>query len=162
MTVLPWNKASFYTSQDRKNGLRIKVMYRAGSVYSDIVIDPRFADYNGFVDRSLVFGIMDELIWYTIIMGLKKMSMTKKVIVEFYKPLRCNVSYRVEAAIDSVEGKEIFVTAWVQDTDGRDYIKIKGIFSEFKNAPVQDFLKSFDFSDSSPEIRRFFRSLGTN
>jgi acyl-coenzyme A thioesterase PaaI-like protein len=162
MTILPWNKASFYTSQDRKDGLKIKVTYEAGSVYSDIVIDPRFADYNGFVDRSLVFGIMDELIWYTIIMELKKMSMTKKVAVEFYKPLRCNVPYRVKAVIDRVQGKEIFVTARVQDADGKRYIEIKGIFSEFKNAPVQDFLKNFDFRDSSPEIRKFFRSLGTN
>ncbi|OPY74362.1 MAG: hypothetical protein A4E64_02323 [Syntrophorhabdus sp. PtaU1.Bin058] len=162
MSVLPWNKASFYTSQVREDGLKIKVMYKAGSVYSDIMIGPRFVDYNGFVDRSLAFGIMDELIWYAIIMQLKKVSMTKKVTVEFYQPLRCNVPYRVKAVIDSFEGREIFVTSWVQDADGRDYIKIKGVFSEFKNAPIQKFLKNFDFSDSSPEIRRFFRSLGTN
>jgi hypothetical protein len=161
MSVLPWNKASFYTSQDRKDGLKIKIMYAAGSVYSNIVIDPRFNDHSGQVDRNLVFGIMDEIIWYAIIMQLKKMSMTKKVTVEFYEPLQCNVSYRVEVSVDKVKGKEIFVTAWVQDKSGKHYIEVKGVFSAIRNAPIQDFLKNFDFRDSSEEIKKFFHSLGT-
>ncbi len=161
MSILPWNKASFYTSQDRKDGLKIKVKYKAGSVYSNILIDPLFNDHSGNVDRNLVFGIMDEIIWYAIIMQLKKMSMTKKVSVEFYEPLQCNVPYRAEARVDKTEGREIFVTAWVQNKSGSHCIEMKGIFSAIKNAPIQDFLKNFDFRDSPAVIKEFFRSLGT-
>jgi|GEM_PF-218566 len=160
MSVLPWNRASFYTSQDRKDGLNIKIVYEAGSVYSNIVIDSRFKDYSGQVDRDLVFGIMDEIIWYEVIMQLKKMSVTKKVAVEFYEPLQCNVPYRVEAKVDKTEGREIYVTAWTQDESGKRFIELKGIFSAIKNAPIQEFLKNFDFRDCSEEIKEFFHSLG--
>lgn len=160
MSVLPWNRASFYTSQDREDGLKIKIMHDAGSVYSNIVIDPRYNDYSGYADRDLIFGIIDEVIWYVIIIQLKKISVTKKVSVEFYEPLQCNVPYRVEAKVEKTEGKDVFVTAWAQDKEGKQYIKLKGIFSAISNTPIQDFLKNFDYRDCSDEIKEFFHSLG--
>jgi hypothetical protein len=53
----------------------------------------------------------------------------------------------------------VIVSAWVQDAEGERYAEVNGIFREAKGLDIAEFVDSFDFTDSSPEIREFFYSL---
>ena len=67
--------------------------------------------------------------------------------------------YRAEARLVGVEEKDVIVSAWVQDGQGERYAEVNGIFREAKGLDIAEFVNSFDFSESSPEIKEFFYSL---
>lgn len=162
MNGLPWNRASFYTSQDREDGMKLKILYENGVVHSNIVIDHRFEDYDRHVEQRLVFGILDEIIWYAIVMRTKTLSMTKLVNVNFYEPLLCGTKYKAVGEVTKIEDKNVFVKAWVQDILEKHYVEVEGVFRGTKKLSNEDFLKHFNCTECSQEIKDFFLSLGKN
>lgn len=139
--------------------MRLKIFYESGLVHVAVILDSRFEDYSGHVDGGLVFGILDEIIWYAIVMQLRKMSMTRLVTVNYYEPLLCGTEYRAASKVIGVRNGDILALAWIEDSEGRRHVEVEGIFKEAKKLSVQDFLKNFNFTDCSLEIQNFFHSL---
>lgn len=141
--------------------MKLRVLYEDGLVWVDLTLDSRFEDYrgHGHVEQSLVFGILDEIIWYSVVMQLGKISMTRLVTVNFYQPLLCHNSYRAMSKVTGVQDNDICVAAWVLDEQGKRYIEVEGIFKEARKVPVQDLLKNFDFAECSQDTKDFFYSL---
>jgi uncharacterized protein (TIGR00369 family) len=94
MEVLPVYRASFFVNQRRKDGLRLKMLYDNNMVYCNMNIDTRFEGYHGVVHGGILFGILDVIIWYTIFMETKKICMTRKTDMDFFKPVLSNVTYK--------------------------------------------------------------------
>ena len=159
MSILPVYTTSFFTCKKRSDGMGLTILYEDGVVYTDMFVDSRFEGYKGVVHGGLVFGVLDVIMWYTILMKTKKICMTRKTEMEFLKPVLCNETYRAEARLVGVEEKDIIVSAWVEDAQGERYAEVKGIFREAKGLDVEEFVNSFDFDGVSPEIKDFFYSL---
>jgi len=159
MSILPVYATSFFSSKERPDGMGLTVFYDNGIVYANIFVDRRFEGYKGVVHGGMVFGILDVIMWYTILLDTQKICMTRRTEMEFLKPVLCNTMYRAEARLVGVEEKDVIASAWVQDAQGECYAEVKGIFREAKDIDIVEFVNSFDFNESSPEIREFFYSL---
>jgi uncharacterized protein (TIGR00369 family) len=137
----------------------LAILHENGVVCTDMLVDTRFEGYKGVVHGGIVFGILDVIMWYTILLETRKICMTRKTEMEFLKPVLCNTMYRAEARVVRVEEKDVIVSAWVQNGQGERYAEVNGIFREAKGLDIAEFVSEFDFSESSPEIKEFFYSL---
>ena len=91
---LPTYRKSFFMSPERKDGLQLEMFYEDGCVYTDFFIHDRFEGYVDVVHGGMTFGVLDTIIWSVIFVETKKIAMTKKVEMEFFKPILCNTHYK--------------------------------------------------------------------
>ncbi len=159
MSILPVYLQSFFTSKERPDGMGLTLRHENGAVYTDMLLDSRFEGYQGVVHGGMVFGILDVIMWYTILLNTRKICMTRKTEMEFLKPVLCNEPYRAEAQMVGVEEKDVLVSAWIQNAEGERYAEVSGLFREAKGLDIAEFVDQFNFRETSPEIRDFFYSL---
>ncbi|MBP7528687.1 MAG: PaaI family thioesterase [Syntrophorhabdaceae bacterium] len=156
---LPAYKKSFFLSPERQDGLQLQIFHQDGIVYSPLLVDNRFEGYAEVLHGGMIFGILDVIIWYAIVMKTRKLSMTRKVEMEFYKPVMCSNLYVAKGEMLRIEEKDIYSTAWVEDEAGEVYARMNAVFREGKGLAVDAFVDRFDFSATTPEIRDYFLSL---
>jgi uncharacterized protein (TIGR00369 family) len=156
---LPAYGKSFFLSPTRKDGLQLAMMYEDGCVYTDLFVDSRFEGYTNVVHGGMIFGVLDVILWYVILMETKKMAMTRKVEMEFFKPIMCGAHYRAQGKFIKVDKKDIHASAWVEDKNGEVYSRVNAIFREGKETDMGAILERLDFSNTAPELKEFFLSL---
>lgn len=157
---LPAYKRSFFLSPERKDGLQLAMFYSDGLVYTDFFVDNRFDGYSDVVHGGMIFGVLDVILWYIIFMETKKIGMTRKVEMEFFKPVICSTHYKAQGQFLAIDGRDIHATAWVEDQNGEVYAKVKGIFREAREGiDLQAFIDRFEFGHTTPEIQEYFLSL---
>jgi hypothetical protein len=159
VNILPVYKASFFLSQKRKDGLKLKVVYAGDHVYTDFEIGEQFSGETDSVYNGLLFGIMDVLMWYAIMMETKKICMTKTIEMEFFEPVVCNVPYRAKSKLLSNDAKDFHVTAWIEDASSQIYTKVNALFREGKGINIAEIINDFDFNETTPEMRELFASF---
>jgi acyl-coenzyme A thioesterase PaaI-like protein len=159
MDVLPFYKDSFSCGLERKDGLQLKMMYNKGVVSCDVNIDNRFEGYTDVLHGGMIFGILDVIIWCAIFMETKKICMTRHTEMDFLKPVMCNTPYIAKGKFLNIEERDFLATAWMEDRNGELCASVNAIFREAKDILVERFISKFDFSRTSPEIRRHFYSL---
>lgn len=146
-------------SPNREDGLQLQMFHEDGIVYCDLFVSNRFEGYAEVLHGGMIFGILDTIIWYVIFMRSKKIAMTRKVDMEFLKPVICNTPYRAIGKLTRIEERNIYATAWVEDASGEVYARIHATFREGKNLDAAAFINRFDFSTTTPAIRDYFMSL---
>jgi uncharacterized protein (TIGR00369 family) len=159
MGVLPVYKESFFCGFTRPDGLQLEMVYENGVVFCKMDISNRFEGYTDVVHGGMLFGILDVIIWYAIFMETKKISMTRKTEMEFFKPVMCGLSYIAKGRFLNIEERDIFAEAWIEDHGGKIYAKVNALFREAKDISVSHFINKFDFSRTAPEIKEHFYSL---
>jgi acyl-coenzyme A thioesterase PaaI-like protein len=159
MNILPVYKASFFLSQKRKDGLKLRVIHSGDHVYTDFEIGEQFSGETDSVYNGLLFGIMDVLMWYAIMMETKKICMTKTIEMEFFQPVMCNVPYRAKSRLLRNDAKDFHVTAWIEDGKGQICTKVDALFREGKGVNIEEIINDFDFSETTPEMRQLFDSF---
>jgi uncharacterized protein (TIGR00369 family) len=157
--TLPAYGQSFFLSPKRKDGLQLTMMYEDSCVYTDFFVDRRFEGYTNVVHGGMIFGVLDVILWYVILMETKKMAMTRKVEMEFFKPIMCGAHYRARGKFIRIEKKDIHASAWVEDEHGEVYSRVNAIFREAKEIDMAAILERLDFSTTAPELKEFFLSL---
>jgi acyl-coenzyme A thioesterase PaaI-like protein len=157
--VLPVYKDSFFCGLTREDGLKLRMMYEPGLVYCHVNLDNRFEGYTDVLHGGMIFGILDVIIWYVIFMETKKIGMTRKTRMEFLKPVLCDTPYIAKGKFLSIKERDIHAAAWVEDKQGVIYARVDALFREGKDLPVEHFINKFDFSQTSPAIKKHFMSL---
>ncbi len=160
MSLLPVSRKSFFTGVERPDGLGLQMHFRRGLVYTDIVVARAFEGYENTVHGGMIFGILDTIMWYAIIMATKKICMTRKTDMDFFKPMKCNTQYRGEGKLLRVEGRDVWATAWIDDAEKERCAQVTALFREPKRLDRERLLSRLDFTGVSPEIRELFL-LGT-
>jgi len=156
---LPAYKKSFFLSPERPDGLQLQVFHEDGIVYSDLLIDNRFEGYAEVLHGGMIFGILDVIVWYAIVMKTRIVAMTRKAEMEFFKPIMCSTPYRAKAEMLRIEERDIISTAWVEDSRGEVYARLNAVFREGRGFEMNPFIDRFDFSTTTPEIKEYFLSL---
>ena len=158
MSVLPVYGKSFFSSLDRSDGLGLALRYRRGLVYTDMTIGTTFEGYDDVVHGGILFGILDVIMWYAIFLGTKKICMTRKTDMEFLKPVQCDATYRAQGKLVRVEDRDVWATAWIEDTQKERYAQASALFREAKHLDYDRFIGNFNFTGVSPEIRKLIMS----
>ena len=156
MTRLPAYRKSFFTGQDRTDGLRLELHYTSGLVYSDIIVGRAFEGYENVVHGGMLFGVLDVIMWYTILIATKKTCMTRKTEVEFLKPVVCEAPYRAQGRFLRSEGRDFWVSSWIEDAEKERCVDVVALFREPKEIDRERLLGKLDFTGVSAEIRELF------
>jgi len=156
MSLLPSQGTSFFTGKKRKGGLGLELKYRKGIVYTDFSVGRDLEGYKNVANGAIVFGVLDVTMWYAIFMETAKICMTRKVDIDFFKPVICDRLYRAQSKLLRVEDRDVWVTAWVDGPDQERCTEVTGLFRE-PAAPITPDFSDLDFSGVSPEIRERFR-----
>ena len=80
-----------------------------------MIVGDAFQGYENVVHGGMVFGVLDVIMWYAIIMATKKICMTRKTDTDFFKPVVCGVTYRAQGRLVRVEGRDVWAFAWIED-----------------------------------------------
>jgi acyl-coenzyme A thioesterase PaaI-like protein len=155
---LPSYSKSFFMGKERQDGLQLDACYEDGRASIDFFVDSRFQGYPNVVNGGITFGILDVLLWYAILIDTKKMAMTRKVEMEFFKPILCNIHYVALSETTGIEGRDIKACAWVEDASGEVYARVTAIFREGrgKGIDAETTLSHLDYSNVPTEIKEFF------
>jgi acyl-coenzyme A thioesterase PaaI-like protein len=159
MGVLPVYRKSFFCSPLRPDGLGLTMIYDNGMVCCDVRVDNRFEGYDDVIHGGMVMGILDTMMWYAIIMETKKVAMTRTIEMDFYKPVLCNVDYSARAQFLKAEDRDIYASAWFEDSSGEVCSRVTGLFREAKDVSMRHVVDRLDFSEADPEIVKHFLSL---
>lgn len=156
MTRLPVYRTSFFTGQDRADGLHLELRYASGLVYSDMIVGRAFEGYENVIHGGMLFGILDVIMWYTILIATKKICMTRKTEVEFLKPVACGALHRAQGRFLRIEGRDFLVSSWIEDADKEHCVDVRALFREPKGVDRDRLLSKLDFTGVSPGIRELF------
>jgi hypothetical protein len=96
----------------------------------------------------MIFGILDVIVWYAIVMRTKIVAMTRKAEMEFFKPIMCSTPYRAKAEMLRIEDRDIISTAWIEDSAGEVYARLNAVFREARGLAMDAFIDRFDFSNN--------------
>lgn len=161
MVRLPVYKDSFFASQKRPDGLRVKVEREGDLVACDLHLEEKFSSVVGSVYDGLLFGVLDMLIWYVIMVRTGKVCMTRTIDMDFLEPVRAGVDYRAVASLVAVKGRDIKTLAWIEDISGKRYMTLKALFKESRKGSFDDVLRNLDFSETTEEIRDLFMDFAS-
>ena len=161
MSLLPFDRESFFTGKNWPDGPPLRLHFDEGRVYADITLDRNFEGYENVVFGGMLFGILDVIMWYSIVMGTRKICMTRKTDMEFLKPVMCGITYRAEGELLRVEERDVWATAWIRDKAGERYAQATALFRQAKGVDNARSVSRFDFSGVSPEIKEIFLSALT-
>jgi acyl-coenzyme A thioesterase PaaI-like protein len=158
MSLLPVREDSFFSSRERNDGMRLRMRYRSGLVYTDMTVGNAFQGYNGVVHGGMLFGILDVIMWYATFLGTKKIYMTRKTDMDFLKPVMCGQPYRAQGRLLPMEGRDLWATAWIEDARKERCAEAKALFREARGLDHTDLMGKLDFTGVSPGIREAFMS----
>ena len=156
MSLLPFDRESFFTGKNWPDGPPLRLHFDEGKVYADITLNRNFEGYENVVFGGMLFGILDVIMWYSIVMGTRKICMTRKTDMEFLKPVMCGITYRAEGELLRVEERDVWATAWIRDKTGERYAQATALFRQAKGIDNSRAGSRFDFSGVSPEDQRDF------
>ena len=71
--------------------------------------------------------------------------MTRKVEMEFFKPIMCDTHYRAQGKFIKIDKKDIHASAWVEDENGEVYARVNAIFREGKETDMTAILEAIGF-----------------
>ena len=159
MEMLPSYKDSFFVSQDRADGIKLKMFWGNDEVCSDLRLDARFNNENGTILTGILFGIMDVLMWCAILVSTGKLCVTRKVDVDYIEPLKPDKLYKAAGRFVRIEGKDVHVKGHIKDGSGNLCIAVDAVFREHMEASLEQAFKRLDFTGTSPRVKAFFESL---
>lgn len=153
---MPFYEHSFFMDPHRADGLHLETFYEDSHIRCDFFVNNSFEGYKHVVHGGITFGVLDSLLWSVILMEAKKIAMTRKVEMEFFKPILCNTHYKALSELTAVKGKDILATAWIEDEDGTVYTRVNAVFRETKGLNARALMERFDFTYTAPEIKEYF------
>jgi len=158
MSLLPIDRGSFFSGEHWPEGLPMRLHYSGGKVYTDFTLDRTFQGYENVVFGGVVFGVLDMVMWYAVLMGTRKVCMTRKTDMDFFKPVMCGSPYRAEGEVLRVEDRDVWAAAWIEDGAGERYNQATALFRQGKGIDNELMRSRLDFTGVSPEIKEIFLS----
>ena len=159
MSLLPGYRKSFFMGRQRPDGLQLKVRYGRGLVYTDVTVSDAFQGYEGVVHGGMLFGILDVLMWYATFIEARKICMTRKTDMDFFKPALCDKPYRAQGKVLRIEDRDVWATGWIEDPNKERCAQVTALFREAKGVDYEDVVKSMDFTNVSPEIKKLLHTI---
>lgn len=158
MSLLPMDRESFFGGLQKPGGANMQMHFSRGVVYTDITLGAEFEGHEKVVFGGALFGILDVVMWYAIYMATRKICMTRKSDMDFFKPVMSGHPHRAQGKLLRVEDRDLWVTAWIEDADKQRCTQSTALFREAKGVDHGRFMKRFDFTGVSPHMKEIFLS----
>lgn len=152
MSLLPCYKDCFFCGP-HGDGLKMLIQFEDGSAFSDFVLEPKFQGYDDIAHGGIVTGILDEVMWWTILVAAGKISVTRKIETEFLTPVYCATSYRVRGKLLEQRHGNIYASGIIEDTQGKVAVRGNGLFRPATHTTPGELAGKLDFSHASRKMK---------
>ncbi len=138
----------------------MEMHYRDGMVVADLSVRALFQGYTNVVHGGIVAGLMDEVMWWAVTVETRRISMTRKIEVEYLASLVCDMPYSVKGRLLEVRHGTFFASGQIENPSGKVAARAKGIFRPAKAVSRDILVGKMNLRRVSPEMRDIFLSLG--
>ena len=153
--LLPGYKKCFFCGP-ATGGLALELHYQEKRAFCEFEAHEKFQGFDGMLHGGIVTGILDEVMWWTLVMEKKVICATSKIEVYFKKPIVCGNGYRVSGGPVETTGRTYLVSGQIEDKAGRVCARSTGSFRAIGKITMDDVVKYLDFRGVPPEIRSLF------
>lgn len=111
-------------------GLKMKFYTDDEGVYSVLTIPAHHRGWDRLVHGGITSTILDEIMSWAAIYLLKKVILTKKMTVEFLKPIYVGSQLRAEGLVKQRTGpREAVMEGFLYDAQDRLYARSEGVYA---------------------------------
>jgi acyl-coenzyme A thioesterase PaaI-like protein len=158
MGALPGYRKCFFCGHDEPTGVRLLMRYQDRAVTSEFTLERRFQGFDGIVHGGIITGILDELMWWTLAVEARQVSMTRKMEVGFLRPMKVETPYTAKAKLLKHEHTSYWLSCAIDDGSGQVAAKGTGVYKLIKGITFRDLISDFDFTHVDPRIKEMFTS----
>lgn len=123
----------FGCSPKNTKGLRLEFYTDEKKVYTRVKVPIHMCGWENMVHGGIISTILDEIMSWTAIHGLKKFILTKTMTVDFLKPVFVGEELRAEGWVVEVAGpREAVIQGSLYNAEGKLCASSKGTFALVK------------------------------
>jgi uncharacterized protein (TIGR00369 family) len=137
-------------------GLALDLQYADKRAFTEFAAHEKFQGYDGMLHGGIVAGILDEVMWWTLFVETRMLCATRKIEVEFLKPIICGRTYRASGELIRSVRHIHHLAGIIEDGNGGPCARAKGTFLRTKGFSLKDLARYLDFRGVSPEMRALF------
>ena len=120
----------FGCGSDNPTGLQLEFFSAAdGAVVTSPVVPDAFDGHPGYLHGGIIATLLDEAMSKSVRV-LGKPAMTRKMEVEYLRPVPSGVALRIEARVVRYEARKHWSEANIFDAQGHTLAKANGLFIE--------------------------------
>lgn len=126
----------FGCGSDNPNGLRMRFETDGSRLYSRLTVSDHLRGWSNLVHGGVISAILDEVMSWTAISLSSRLILTKKMEVEFLRPVLINEEIFVEGWADegSIDDRNAVISAKIMDAKGRELARARGHFALLKKS----------------------------
>ena len=113
----PHYPSCFGCGPEAEQGLHLVTRLVGDELHATYTFQTRHAGAPGIAHGGMVAALVDDLCGFSLFL-VRQAAVTRKLEVEYLKPVLVGVPYDAVAKVDRVEGRKVFVTAEGRDPDG--------------------------------------------
>lgn len=122
----------FGCSQKNPHGLKMRFYTDDTALYSWLNVPTHLCGWDGIVHGGVLSTILDEIMGWSAIYGLRRIVMTKTMTVDFFKPVYIGDKLRVEGRIvEKIGEREVILEGKIYKDDSILCAQTKGTFAVF-------------------------------
>jgi acyl-coenzyme A thioesterase PaaI-like protein len=108
-------------------GYHLSVRREGDEVVTEHVFEDRHGGAPGIAHGGAVATVVDDVLGFLLYV-VKQPGVTRKLEVEYLKPVLLGVRYTVRGRVDSHEGRKLWFSCSCTDPDGVEAFRAKGLF----------------------------------
>lgn len=116
---------------DAEQGYHLQVRREGDEMVAEHVFEPRHSGAPGIAHGGAVATVVDDVLGFMLYVVLVP-GVTRKLEVEYLKPVLIGVRYTIRAKVDSVDGRKLWFTCSCTDPDGVETFRAKALFLTVK------------------------------
>ena len=125
----------FACSPRNASGLQMTFYTDEEAVFSRVTIPEHLCGWNNVAHGGVISTILDEIMSWTAMYLLKRVSLTQTMTVEFMKPVNISTLMEAEGRFVELEGRrDAVMKGFLYNSDGNVCAQSTGIFKTFSPA----------------------------
>lgn len=126
------NHNCFGCSQTNAAGLHMRFSTDGKALYSNLTVPDHLCGWGNIVHGGVQTTILDEIMGWTALHLLKRVTLTKSITTDFLRPVYAGQPLRAEGRVQERTGtREVLLEATLRNGDGKLCTKAVGRFGLF-------------------------------
>jgi acyl-coenzyme A thioesterase PaaI-like protein len=112
---------------DAEQGFHLQVRREGDEVVAEHVFETRHSGAPGIAHGGAVATVVDDVLGFLLYV-VRAPAVTRRLEVDYLKPVRIGVPYEIRAKVDRVDGRKLWVSCTCTDPDGTVAFRGVGLF----------------------------------
>lgn len=112
---------------DAEQGFHLQVRRDGDEMVAEHVFETRHSGAPGIAHGGAVATVVDDVLGFMLYVALVP-GVTRKLEVEYLKPVLIGVRYTIRAKVDQIDGRKLWFSCSCTDPEGVEAFRAKGLF----------------------------------